>query len=180
LKTTRQTGLVKPKSLEDMLLYRISQLLAVAGAPITRLCEGRYGITRREWRLLALLAGSKGMLSSQLAEKAALDRARTSRSITALQAKKLLRRKTVHSDQRQVWVELTEAGQALYKQLWPTVRAHHHQLLHELSATQTAQLDAMLHALQARAQLQLDGYIDLPKANRRVGGTRQMNAAQHR
>ena len=44
-----------PQGLDDLLLYRLSRLLGVAGAPVIRLCEGQFGITRREWRVLALL-----------------------------------------------------------------------------------------------------------------------------
>lgn len=51
---------------------------------VIRLCEGRLGITRREWRIIALLAQDEGLLSSQLAERAQLDRARTSKAITSL------------------------------------------------------------------------------------------------
>jgi DNA-binding MarR family transcriptional regulator len=73
-----------PAALDDVLLYRISRLLATAGSMVIRLCEGRYGITRREWRVLALLAQEEGLLSSQLAERAQLDRARTSKAISSL------------------------------------------------------------------------------------------------
>ena len=47
--------LAQPAALDDLLLYRLSRLLAVGGSPVIRLCEGRFGITRREWRVRALL-----------------------------------------------------------------------------------------------------------------------------
>ena len=42
-------------SVDDMLLYRLSHLTGAAGAMVVRLCEGGYGITRREWGVLAHL-----------------------------------------------------------------------------------------------------------------------------
>ena len=42
------------RPLDDLLLYRLSRLLSVAGSMVIKLCEGRFGITRREWRLIAL------------------------------------------------------------------------------------------------------------------------------
>ena len=72
----KSSRLDQPAALDDLLLYRISRLLGVAGSLVIRLCEGRFGITRREWRVLALLAQDEGLLSSQLAERAQLDRAR--------------------------------------------------------------------------------------------------------
>ena len=99
-----------PATLDDVLLYRLSRLLATAGSMVIRLCEGRYGITRREWRVLALLAQDEGLLSSQLAERAQLDRARTSKAITSLVAKKLLRRQVGPGDRRQAMLALTPEG----------------------------------------------------------------------
>ena len=62
--------LASPGALDDLLLYRINRLLGVAGSMVIRLCEGRFGITRREWRVLAALAHEASLLSSQLAERA--------------------------------------------------------------------------------------------------------------
>ena len=45
--------LTQPKSLDDMLLYVLWQLQAAARRPVVRLCEAEFGITRREWRMLA-------------------------------------------------------------------------------------------------------------------------------
>ena len=103
-----QSRLGDPASLDDLLLYRINRLLSVAGSMVIRLCEGRFGITRREWRVLALLAQDEGLLSSQLAQRAQLDRARTSRAITSLVGKKLLRRETRPGDRRQAALVLTQ------------------------------------------------------------------------
>ena len=72
--------LSQPQNLDDLFLYALSRLLASAGGRVIRLCEGEFGITRREWRFLALLAESDGILSSALAASAQLDRARTSRT----------------------------------------------------------------------------------------------------
>ena len=78
-------------SVEDMLLYRLSHLTGSAGAMVVRLCEGGYGITRREWGVLAQLHGQpEGVLPSVLAERMQRDRARTSRALSALQAKGLV------------------------------------------------------------------------------------------
>ena len=87
--------LTHPRTIDDLFLYRISRLLVTGGAQVIRLCEGTFGITRREWRILALLAQGDGLLSSELAGRAQLDRARTSRAVTALAAKQLARADTL-------------------------------------------------------------------------------------
>lgn len=158
-----------PQGLDDLLLYRISRLLGVAGAPVIRLCEGQFGITRREWRVIALLAHEEGLLSSQLAERAQLDRARTSKAITSLVAKKLLRREARPGDRRQAALALTEAGRTLYAALFPLVLQINRDLLACLEGLDVARLDAALDALQQRAD-GLAAHTTLPKAGRRRRG----------
>ena len=111
-----------PEAIDDLLLYRLSRLFTTAGGMVTRLCEGQFRITRREWRIVAQLAREPGLLSSQLAERAQLDRARTSRAVTSLVGKKLVARETGRGDRRQARLELTGGGRALYQDLFPRVR----------------------------------------------------------
>ena len=138
---------------------------------VVRLCEGGHGITRREWGVLALLHGQpQGLRPSELAERMARDRARTSRTITALTAKGLIERSPLPNDRRRVHVCLTPAGQALYAQLMPQVRAVNARILEALDAPQKQVLDEMLERLRQRAQALLDELgPDLPKADRRRG-----------
>ncbi|HEY8710223.1 MAG TPA: MarR family transcriptional regulator [Burkholderiaceae bacterium] len=160
--------LADPGSLDDLLLYRLARLLSSAGGMVIRLCEGRFGITRREWRVLALLAQEEGLLSSQLAERAQLDRARTSKAITSLVAKKLLQRRQRPGDRRQAALSLTDSGRALYDALFPLVLEINRELLACLAAPEVRRLDAALDALQQRADSMMAG-AELPKADRRRG-----------
>ena len=168
-----QSRLGNPASLDDLLLYRINRLLGVAGSMVIRLCEGRFGITRREWRVLAVLGvpgAAAGLLSSQLAERAQLDRARTSRAVTSLVAKGLLDRQTQPGDRRQARVTLTPAGRALHDALFPLVCDINRELLALLDDREVAALDHALQVLQQRADQLVLRSTALPKADRRRGG----------
>ena len=158
-----------PVALDDLLLYRISRLLAVGGSSIIRLCEGRYGITRREWRVLALLAQNEGLQSSQLALRVQLDRARTSKAVTALVVKKLLSRNPGEGDRRQATLTLTAPGRALFEELFPQVQAINQQLLSALSSEDADRLDELLDRVQLSADAASPGQVELPKADRRRG-----------
>ena len=155
--------------LDDLLLYRLSRLLAVGGSPVIRLCEGRFRITRREWRVLATLVehGGDGLGSSQLAEVAQLDRARTSRAIGSLAAKGLISRSQPGGDRRQVMLRLTDAGRAIHGQLFPLVQDINSQLMSVLTPQAARQFDESLARLQAQAEALLPAAADLPKADRR-------------
>jgi len=154
-----------PPPLDGLLLYRISRLLSVAGSMVIRLCEGRFGITRREWRLIATLANRGALSSSQLAEQARLDRARTSKAIGSLVAKRLISRTQPGCDRRQVLLDLTAEGRALHGELFPLVSQINAQLLAVLDGEAASGLDASLTALQARAEAMV-AQAELPKADR--------------
>ena len=118
---------------------------------------------------VGVLAESDGVLSSLVAERAQLDRARTSRAISSLASKKLVSRTVLPGDRRQVEIALTEEGRALYRALFPLVRQINRDLLSPLSADEVGTLDAALARVQAQAQAMVAA-ADLPKADRRRGG----------
>jgi len=159
----------QPTGLDELLLYKLSRLLAVGGSMVIRLCEGRFGITRREWRVIARLAQEQELLSSELAERIQLDRARTSRAVSSLVAKKLVRRQAGVSDRRQARLALTERGRALHAELFPLVCEINRGLLSPLAAPEVQRLDATLAALQEQADRMVQ-QAELPKADRRRGG----------
>lgn len=160
--------LANPTCLDELFLYRLTRLLAVAGAPVVRICEGRHGITRREWRLIAALAESGPLLSSELAERIGLEAPRTSKAISLLVQKRLVTRTPRPSDRRLVTIALTDAGQAVYASLFPETVRINRELLETLSEQHLEALDALLTRLQERARECLH-QADLPKASRRHG-----------
>lgn len=172
-------GLNQPQSIEDLLLYRLSCLLADAGGIVIRYCEGQFGVTRREWRVLALLGAQgpqRAMSSSELAQLAHLDRPRASRTITALVDKKLLSRVARPHDARQVTLALTAAGEALYEEIFPLTRQVNLDLLDALEEKEVAQLGDMLARLEQRAR-QMAARGGLPLADRRRGGSGRSRSA---
>jgi hypothetical protein len=100
------TGSIEdPSGIQDLLLFRLSKILSIGGSMVTRICEGQYGITRREW---ALVAQADEMRWSRIIEQSELDNARLSRAVSSLVAKGLALKRQVPS--RGVWVSLTESG----------------------------------------------------------------------
>lgn len=151
--------------MSELFLYRLTRLQAVAVAPVGRLCQARYGISRREWRLIVVLARHGPVLSSELADFAQLDRARTSRIVTALVDLKLIAREVIPSDRRQARVSLTEKGQALYDEFLPVVVELNRQLLLALEPEEIAQLDGLMDRLAERAKANLAA-LDLSRQRR--------------
>lgn len=139
-----------PQRQTDLLLYRLYRIHITAARLVVHLCEREFGLTRREWRVLSFLSEHEGVLSSELAEHAMLDRARTSRTLTRLADKQLISRRPRPSDRREVHVFLTDEGRRVYQAIFPRVAAINRELAGALSAPERRQLDRMVHTLQAR------------------------------
>ena len=157
-------------SIDDLLLYRLSRFSAQAGAMVVRLCEGGFGITRREWRVLGLMHDGEELTSSALAERVQLDRARTSRVTSSLIDKGLLTREVPEGNRREVRLRLTPAAVGLKEALMPQVQVINQRILSVLSHEEMAQLDHLIQRLHLSAQTlsqELQG--DLPKTQRRLG-----------
>jgi DNA-binding MarR family transcriptional regulator len=169
-------SLADPQTVDDLLNYRLSRLFSASGAMVIRLCEGRYGITRREWRLIALLAAHGAMSPSELAQRAHLERARTSRLITQLAERSLIRRLPDPQDGRRAAVELTASGRQLYDELFPQSVHFHGQVLGVLSSSELAAFEDALGKLTANAERIAAAKPVAEKADRRHGGARRIRS----
>ena len=169
-------SLADPRNAHELLNYRLSRLLASSGAMVVRLCEGRYGITRREWRLIALLAEEGSMSPSQLAQSANLERARVSALLTDLTAKKLIRRHAVPGDARRAQVSLSDEGKALYDELLPLSVHFQQEVLAALTQAERALIDLARGQLTQAAERIAASKPVAEKADRQHGGGRRLRA----
>jgi DNA-binding MarR family transcriptional regulator len=163
-----------PQEHDDLLNYRLKRLLALGGAPAIRLCEGRFGVSRFEWRLVAALVESGASSPSALAERAHVELPRVSRTLRRLIGKELVERRAAAADARRFVVAATAAGEALYQSLWPELVAINRRVASVLSPEEAVALDRCLAKLTAQAQRLEDegGGVDV-RTDRRLGGSRR-------
>ena len=166
-------SLDNPQRLEDLLNYRLSRLLALSSAPGIRLFEGGYGVCRREWSLVGLIAENGKMSPSKLAQIAHLERAHVSKAITELVAKGLLVRKTAPNDARRAQIDLTEQGLQLYREIFPQIAALNQSVVNVLSPDQLRIFDAALLALTDSAERLVRSVPVKVKASRHLGESRR-------
>lgn len=164
---------LEPRPLADMLMYRLYQAWSQSNPVFVRLCEGRFGITRREWRILACAVEGGIMSSAELAAAAKLDLARTSRTLGALCEKGWLRRLPDSADRRVVRIEATAEGLARYQALLPEVSGLNDLLVQDLSHDEVALLRDFLGRIEQRGRRMAEANIVSEKASRREGGTRR-------
>ncbi|MBO1014822.1 MarR family transcriptional regulator [Achromobacter sp. SD115] len=165
------------RQLADMLMYRLYQAWSQSNPVFLRLCEGRFGITRREWRVLACAVEGGTMNSAELAAAAKLDLTRTSRTLGALCEKGWLRRLHDSADRRVVRVEATAEGIARYDALLPEVSRLNDLLVQDLSDDEVALLRNFLGRIEQRGRRMAEDNIVSEKASRRDGGTRRLRHA---
>lgn len=169
------SSLDDPRRHDDLLNFRFKRVLTLGGAPAVRLCEGRYGISRLEWRLLAALVEGGACSPGELVRDTGVEQARASRSLAALVDKKLARRDADPVDRRRATLQATEAGAALYGELFPQLAAINRRLAAALDANELEVLDRCLAKLTARAREVLaEGGGVTAKADRRLGGSRRV------
>ncbi len=154
-----------------MLLFRINRFFGAAGGLATRVCEAQFGLTRREWGVMATLAKHEELLSSELAALALLDRARTSRALSGLADKGWVQRTPIPGDRRRVAVRLTEDGRRMYALILPRMAQLHTDLVAVLDDAELDQLDVLLAKLQSQALAleQASHYAALPRVERSKG-----------
>lgn len=159
----------EPSRLEDLLSFQLHHLNGVGGAPVIRLLEGQYGITRREWRLLAHLRQSGELSPSDLAYEVRLDRARTSRAISDLLTKGLIERIKMPNDTRRALVMLTAKGLSLVEEIFPQIADIHRHWVSVLSEQDLVQLEKFLALLTQQAHHINTTFSTHVKADRKLG-----------
>lgn len=170
-------SIVVPTAVNELLNYRLNTLLASSGALTTRRCEGRFGITRREWRIIALLAVEGPLSPTELSERASLEPDRISRLFASLRDKELVSRTFDRLDRRRVRIELTAQGRDLYNRMFPVSVGIHQSVLSILNPSEMQTLDDILSRLTEQAR-ELNAQDErVHKADRRRGGSRRVTAS---
>lgn len=167
-----------PQQHDDLLNFQLKNLVAIGGAPAIRLCEGRFGVSRCQWRLVAALTEDGPMSPSQLAARTRWELARISKLLTEILGKGLVERVTEAADQRRATVRVTAAGRKLYAELFPLLAAINRRLMAVLDDDEARVLESCLRKLTERA-CAIDaegGGVDV-RADRWRGGTRRAGQA---
>ncbi|NYT58241.1 winged helix-turn-helix transcriptional regulator [Alcaligenaceae bacterium] len=158
-------------TLDEMLMFKLYRAWAAGNPIFTRLCEGRFNITRREWRLLAIAGQYDSLTSTQLAHVAALDAPRTSRAVGSLCSKGLLERSRDLYDARTVHISVTKRGLNLYREIMPLVASLNDVIFQDLGAEEVQALGVMLDRIVSRAGRMIEDDLVKERTHRsRPGG----------
>lgn len=139
-------GEVLPEAfdLEQFLPYRLNRAAEAVSAGFAVNYRARHGMTRSEWRALALLGATGGITATEITRHSGMHKTKVSRAVAALESRGWLGRAADPEDRRLERLELTPAGIAAFADLIEVAKAYE-QGLHERLGSQgfTALRDAL-------------------------------------
>jgi len=111
-----------------------------------------YGLTPQQFWVVVHLRESEGLALHELAERLRLDQPTTSRIVTLLRRRKLVRMGGHPGDRRRCSLRLTATGAALGARLHPLVREVREAVVHGMSATEQGRFRRMLRQVMANME----------------------------
>lgn len=139
-----------PLELARFLPYRLSVLSQRVSEALARVCQGRFGITLPEWRVMAALGAGRTLSAGKVAGQTRMGKVKVSRAVAALERKGLLHRTVDPRDQRAVRLRLTAEGAACHRELARVALAWERDLLSCLDPATRDALGRALHLLEER------------------------------
>lgn len=137
----------EPFELRDFLPYLLNQAAEETSLAFQPTYKGRYGMLRTEWRVLVHLGRYGPMTASGIAGIAHIHKTKISRAVSALEAKRFLRREEAEEDRRRETLTLTRAGREAYGELTRTAREFDETLAARFSAEEEEVLRRCLRKL---------------------------------
>ncbi len=142
---------VSPIELEHFLPYRLNVVAEAVSRALARLYEKRHGISIAEWRVIATLGQYERMTAKDIGAHSRMHKTKVSRAVARLEERQCLARTSNAQDKREAFLELTDAGRAIYDDLVPRALAFEQKLSDALSKEEQANLDALLSKLEVSA-----------------------------
>jgi DNA-binding MarR family transcriptional regulator len=136
--------------LEQFLPYRLNRAAEVISQEFSASYRDQYGMTRPEWRCLATIGQFGRVTASAIGQHSAMHKTKVSRAVSALEARRWVKRLADETDRRLEHLELTPAGRKAYQDLAAVALRYHQQLLDALGG-QGRPLLAALAAIERRA-----------------------------
>lgn len=132
--------------------YLLNQAAEVTAEGFRRFYRDQYGMTRTQWRMMALLARLGPLTASRICEMSRLEKTKVSRAVAVMEERGWLLRGPVPGDRRRESLTLTEGGLAVFAELGRQALDYDAALFDRLGAGRGAELVQILIEL-ARVEM---------------------------
>jgi DNA-binding MarR family transcriptional regulator len=137
-------------ALDGFLPYRLASLAQRLSTSLSGIYREEFGVSIAEWRVLANLAEKGELNPTEIAQQTSMDKARVTRALKDLRAKRCLVQRRDAGDGRAYRLRLSAQGLALYRRIVPLALAWEAELLGALAPGEHELLLDILDRLDAR------------------------------
>lgn len=110
----------------------------------------QYGLTHPQFDIIATLGNTDGMSYKELGERTLITKGTLTGVIERLEHKGIVLRERSSDDKRSFHVRLTDAGNAMFREVFPQVVAHGKRLFAGYSDAEFDEIDSALAKLRER------------------------------
>ncbi len=134
--------------LETFLPFILNQTAEVTGQSFQRVYRRAYGMTRTQWRVLAIVGRYGRLTAREVCDIAHEEKSGVSRAVSALESEGYLKRQSSPEDRRAEHLSLTEKGWEVFSALGQSANAFNAKLKEALGPDGEAKLLQLLDLLQ--------------------------------
>ncbi|NNK16084.1 MAG: winged helix-turn-helix transcriptional regulator [Sulfitobacter sp.] len=147
-------------TIEDVITFQLHILVAIGERAGQHWSERMFDLSLNEWRCLALVKARAPCRASDLADLLLMDKSQTSRVIKSLQKKDLIENMTDPADGRAITLEISQKGDALYKNVFAEVMNSNERILAPLTFEEVEAFEKTLKKLIGHSQDLLEVRLD--------------------
>ena len=133
--------------LQNFLPYLLNQAAEESSLAFQKVYKDRYGMLRTEWRVLFHLGIYGRMSAKEIGQRSKMHKTKISRAVARLEERRFLTRQASEEDRRLEYLQLTQQGQAAYRDLLAVAERYDSQLTAALTPEEVVGLRALLHKL---------------------------------
>lgn len=108
-----------------------------------------FGLTHSQFDIIATLGNTQGMSCKELGEKTLITKGTLTGVLDRLEQKKLICRVRNGEDRRQLFIKLTESGEACFAEIFPQIVNLGQQRFNDYSEADYVQLETALSKLKS-------------------------------
>jgi DNA-binding MarR family transcriptional regulator len=147
---------MQPKSVTDLLTYRLLRLSNTLGLYSNRRYREQLDVTLPEWRVMSIIALQKTATAGDISRVLATDKAWVGLTVEKLGRRGFVRSTADKRDRRRNLVSLTKAGTEVHDLIMANARRRQKRLLASLPEGTAETLFTCLDRLQAEADRMLE------------------------
>lgn len=133
--------------------FRLTVLSNRLTRRVARFYGDRFKLSAPEWRTMAVLGQQGAMSANAVIAQTTMDKVRVSRAVAKLLKANLITREADPQDRRRAILNLTMAGQEIYREIVPLVQEVESEIVAELTVPERAVLDNALAKIEAYLEL---------------------------